>query len=91
MALQRTQNNIVNIGFQIMNKEVTVKDGQGRTKKVRPQGVEVTHATVNGNSAGVGLRTINGGQKSAQINLDTQALTDLREALTEILETGSDK
>ena len=48
--------------------------------------MEVTQAIVNGVSAGVGLRTLNGARKSAQISLDAPALADLRDALTEVLE-----
>jgi len=85
--MKRVQSNIVNIGFTIMNQPDEVKDGQGRTKKTRQskQGLEVMQAVVNGNSAGVTLRTINGAQKSAAINLDKEALTDLLTAINEVL------
>ncbi len=73
MAMKRTQSNIVNLAFQIQNE-----DGKA--------GVEVTQAIVNGTSAGVGFRTVNGARKSAQIALDPAALVDLRDALNEILE-----
>ena len=73
MAMKRTQPNIINLAFSIQNE-----DGKA--------GVEVTQAIVNGVSAGVGLRTINGARKSAQIALDGAALADLRDALVEILE-----
>ena len=72
MAMRRTQSNIVNLGFSIVTE-----DGKA--------GVEVTQAIVNGVSAGVGLRTINGARKSAQIALDTGALSDLKAAIEEIL------
>ena len=72
MAMKRTQSNIVNLGFSIVTE-----DG--------PAGVEVTQAIVNGVSAGVGLRTINGARKSAQIALDTGALVDLKAAIEEII------
>ena len=72
MAMRRTQSNIVNLGFSIVTE-----DG--------PAGVEVTQAIVNGVSAGVGLRTINGARKSAQIALDTGALVDLKAAIEEII------
>ena len=87
--MKRVQSNIVNIGFTIMNEQHEVKDGQGRNKKTKAQGVELTQAIVNGKNAGVGLRTINGAQKSAQIKLDTQALTDLRDALNEVLDPSA--
>lgn len=72
MAMKRTQSNIVNLGFSI-----TTEDGKN--------GVQVTQAIVNGISAGVGLRTINGARKSAEIKLDASALEDLRDAITEVL------
>lgn len=73
MAIKRVQSNIINLAFTI-----TSEDGKA--------GVEVTQAIVNGVSAGVGLRTLNGARKSAQISLDSAALADLRDALTEVLE-----
>ena len=78
--MKRVQSNIVNVGFTIMN---AVQETKG--KKARAQGLELTHATVNGVNAGVGIRTINGGQKSAQVNLDDVALRDLLTAVNEIL------
>jgi hypothetical protein len=73
MAIKRVQSNIINLNFTI-----TSEDGKA--------GVEVTQAIVNGVSAGVGLRTLNGARKSAQISLDSAALADLRDALTEVLQ-----
>ncbi len=73
MAIKRVQSNIINLAFT-----VTTED--------KKAGVEVTQAIVNGVSAGVGLRTLNGARKSAQISLDKGALADLRDALTEVLE-----
>lgn len=73
MAIKRVQSNIINLAFT-----VTSEDGKS--------GVEVTQAIVNGVSAGVGLRTLNGARKSAQISLDSSALADLRDALTEVLQ-----
>ena len=73
MALRRTQSNIVNIAFS-----VSTEDGKA--------GVQISQAIVNGVSAGVSFRTLNGARKSAAINLDRSALVDLQEALTEILE-----
>ena len=85
--MKRVQSNIVNIGFTIMNQPEEVKDGKGNTKKTRrsKQGLEVNQAVVNGTSAGVTFRTINGAQKSAAINLDKEALSDLLTALNEVL------
>ena len=73
MAIKRVQSNIINLAFTI-----TSEDGKA--------GVQINQAIVNGVSAGVQLRTLNGARKSAQINLDTSSLTDLRDALSEILE-----
>ena len=73
MAIKRQQSNIINLAFTI-----TTEDAKS--------GVEVSQAIVNGVSAGVGLRTLNGARKSAQISLDAAALSDLRDALTEVLE-----
>jgi hypothetical protein len=88
--MKRVQSNIVNVGFTILNQAQEVRDGQGRTKKVKTQGVEITHAKVNGTSAGVTFRTINGGQKSASVSLDLDALTDLQIAVGEILAVGEE-
>ena len=73
MAIKRVQSNIINLAFT-----VTTEDGKA--------GVQVSQAIVNGQSAGVQLRTLNGARKSAQISLDTSALEDLRDALTEVLQ-----
>ena len=72
MALRRTQSNIVNVAFQVVTE-----DGKA--------GVNISQSIVNGVSAGVSFRTVNGARKSAAINLDRAALSDLQEALTEIL------
>ena len=73
MAIKRVQSNIINLAFT-----VTTEDGKS--------GVQVTQAIVNGISAGVGMRTINGARKSAEIKLDVAALSDLRDALNEVLQ-----
>ena len=88
--MKRIQSNIVNVGFTIMNQEQAVKDGQGRTKKLKSQGVVLTQAIVNGQNQGVSLRTINGAQKSAAIQLDDAALKDLLTAVNEVLSTAKD-
>ena len=77
MALRRSQSNIVNISFS-----VTTEDGKA--------GVQISQAIVNGQSAGVSFRSVNGARKSAAINLDPAALTDLQTALTEILSEGAE-
>jgi hypothetical protein len=73
MAIRRTQSNIVNLGFAI-----STEDGKS--------GVNISQAIVNGVSAGVSFRTLNGARKSAAVNLDLASLIDLQAALTEILE-----
>ena len=82
--MKRVQSNIVNIGFTIMNADR--EDSKGR--KMKAQGVEINQAVVNGQSAGVTLRTLNGAQKSAAINLDTAALRDLLTAVNEVLDNN---
>jgi hypothetical protein len=72
MAIRRQQSNIVNLAFSI-----TTEDGKA--------GVQISQAIVNGQSAGVGLRTLNGARKSAEIKLDVDSLRDLQTALKEIL------
>ena len=79
--MQRVVSNIQNLGFTIMN--APSEDGKGR--KVKAQGVEINQAVVNGASAGVTFRTINGAQKSAAINLDREALQDLLTAVEEVI------
>ena len=54
MAVRKHTSNIVNIAFTI-----ATEDGKA--------GLELSQAVVNGRSAGVGFRTINGARKSAQI------------------------
>ena len=73
MASKKVQSNIVNLAFTITTEDATA-------------GVQLSQAIVNGVSAGVGMRTINGARKSAEIKLDAAALSDLRDALTEVLE-----
>jgi hypothetical protein len=72
MAITRSQSNIVNIAFSI-----STEDGKA--------GVQISQAIVNGVSAGVSFRTVNGARKSASVNLDRAALADLQEALSEVL------
>lgn len=77
MALRRQQSNIVNIAFS-----VSTEDGKS--------GVQISQSIVNGASAGVSFRTLNGARKSASINLDRAALEDLKTALSEILESSEE-
>jgi len=85
--MKRIQSNIVNVGFTIMNTPVSVKDGQGKARQRKAQGLVLTQAIVNGQNQGVSLRTVNGAQKSAAIQLDNAALTDLLAAVNEVLAT----
>ena len=75
MALRKSQSNIVNLAFSITNE-----DGKA--------GVQLSQAVINGVSGGVGIRTVNGARKSAEIKLDRDALVDLQTALQEILSEG---
>ena len=84
--MKRIQSNIINVGFQILN--AAAEDSKGR--KIKTQGVEINQAVVNGVSAGVTFRTINGAQKSASINLDAQSLRDLHTAVGEVLATEAE-
>jgi len=72
MGMKRQQSNIVNLAFTI-----TTEDGKA--------GVEVNQAIVNGTSAGVSMRTINGARKSAAVQLDLEVIADLQTAFGEIL------
>jgi len=85
--MKRIQSNIVNVGFTIMNTPVTAKDGQGNARTRKAQGLVLTQAIVNGQNQGVSLRTVNGAQKSAAIQLDDAALADLLTAVNEVLAT----
>ena len=73
MAIKRQQSNIINLAFTI-----TTEDAKS--------GVELSQAIVNGVSAGVGMRTVNGARKSAEVKLDRSALVDLQGAISEVLE-----
>jgi len=77
MALQRQKSNIVNIGMVILNED-------------EKAGMTIDQTVLNGRSAVVSFRLINGGRKSAAAKLDRQACVDLLEAVTEILETEGD-
>ena len=81
--MKRVQSNIINVGFTILNAQR--EDSKGRPMK--QAGVEINQAVVNGVSAGVTLRTLNGKTKSSPINLDVECLRDLHTAVSEILST----
>ncbi len=77
MALKRQKNNIVNLALMVVTAD-------------EKAGMSIDQTILNGKSATVSVRLLNGGRKSAAIKLDRAALTDLQEALTEILATDGD-
>lgn len=77
MALKRQKNNIVNLALMVVTAD-------------EKAGMSIDQTILNGKSATVSVRLMNGGRKSASIKLDRGALTDLQEALTEILATDGD-
>ena len=77
MALRRQKSNIVNIGMIVMNED-------------EKAGMTIDQTVLNGKSAVVSFRLVNGGRKSAAVKLDRQACEDLLEAVTEILATEGD-
>ena len=72
MALKRNKSNIVNLALAISNE-----DGKA--------GMTIDQTILNGKSAAVSFRLVNGAKKSGAINLDRQACEDLAEALREVL------
>jgi len=77
MALKRQKSNIVNLGLAISNE-----DGKA--------GMTVDQTIINGKSAVVSFRLINGAKKSGAVKLDRQACVDLVEALQEVLATDGE-
>ena len=77
MALKRQKNNIVNLALMVVTAD-------------EKAGMSIDQTILNGKSATVSVRLLNGGRKSAAIKLDRAALTGLQEALTEILATDGD-
>ena len=76
MALKRNKSNIVNLGLVVSNE-----DGKA--------GMTIDQTILNGKSAVVSFRLINGAKKSGAVKLDRQACEDLATALQEILATES--
>ena len=74
MALKRQKSNIININMTVLSED-------------EKTGVLVDQTILNGKSAVVSFRLLNGGRKSASVKLDRLAITDLQSALTEILDT----
>ena len=77
MALKRQKNNIVNLALMVVSAD-------------EKAGVSIDQTILNGKSAQVSVRLINGGRKSAAVKLDRAAIVDLQEALLEVLETEGD-
>ena len=76
MVLKRNKSNIVNLGLAISNE-----DGKA--------GMTIDQTILNGKSAVVSFRLINGAKKSGAVKLDRQACEDLMVAMSEILATES--
>ena len=77
MALRRQKNNIINLALVIANAD-------------EKAGMTIDQTILNGKSAAVSVRLVNGGRKSAAVKLDRQACVDLLDAVTEILDTEGD-
>lgn len=76
MALKRNKSNIVNLNLCVANE-----DGKA--------GMTIDQTILNGKSATVSFRLVNGAKKSGAVKLDRQACEDMLEALQEILATES--
>ena len=76
MALKRNKSNIVNLNLCVANE-----DGKA--------GMTIDQTILNGKSAVVSFRLINGAKKSGAVKLDRQSCEDLAAALQEILATES--
>jgi len=77
MALRRQKSNIINVAMTVLNED-------------EKAGMTIDQTVLNGKSAVVSFRLLNGGRKSAAVKLDRQACEDLREAIAEILATEGD-
>ena len=77
MALKRNKNNIINLALAVSNE-----DGKA--------GMTIDQTIVNGRSATVAFRLINGAKKSGAVKLDRQACVDLVQALSEVLATDGE-
>ena len=77
MALRRQKSNIINIGMTVLNED-------------EKAGMTIDQTVLNGKSAVVSFRLLNGGRKSAAVKLDRQACLDLQQAIAEILATEGD-
>ena len=77
MALKRQKSNIINVSMAVANED-------------EKAGMTIDQTILNGRSAVVSFRLVNGGRKSAAVKLDRQACVDLQEALAEILACDGD-
>tara|TARA_A100001011_G_scaffold375336_1_gene436764 strand:- start:130 stop:366 length:237 start_codon:yes stop_codon:yes gene_type:complete len=77
MALRRQKSNIINVAMTVLNED-------------EKAGMTIDQTILNGKSAVVSFRLINGGRKSAAAKLDRQACLDLQEAIAEILASEGD-
>ena len=77
MALRRQKSNIINVAMTVLNED-------------EKAGMTIDQTVLNGKSAVVSFRLLNGGRKSAAVKLDRQACEDLQEAIAEILATEGD-
>ena len=77
MALRRQKNNIINLALVIANED-------------EKAGMTIDQTILNGKSAAVSFRLVNGGRKSAAVRLDRAAWQDLLEAVTDILASDGD-
>ena len=77
MALRRQKSNIINVAMTVLNED-------------EKAGMTIDQTVLNGKSAVVSFRLLNGGRKSAAVKLDRQACVDLQEAIAEILATEGD-
>ncbi|MBL97539.1 MAG: hypothetical protein CMF52_06960 [Legionellales bacterium] len=80
--MKRVVSNIQNLGYTITNNPNAEANG-----KQKAAGMIIDQTLVNGASEGVSIRLINGKQKSAAVKLDRFALTNLLEAVNEVLST----
>ena len=77
MAVRRQKTHLQNLNLAIVNED-------------EKAGMQIDQTILNGKSAAVSFRLVNGGRKSAAVKLDRQACVDLLEAVTEILDTEGD-
>ena len=79
--MKRIESHIQNLGFVISST-----DSNGKSTS----GVNVSHSVVNGATAKVTVQTVKGARKGASTELNLEAVTELHEALGEILAVNSE-